>query len=155
MDPGCEVVWSRPVDGTDGTSLRYLIFSKWPFCNRDFYCVCRCAKVIEFGDMSGDTGSPVDTSAREQYVYAVMSLLPELLAATGLPESNKGIQHGSIYISGIVITDNGKGGCLVEVMADVDPASNKLLPSWIVDAEVRLHVLHTAERIAQELAKRD
>ncbi|CAE8658096.1 unnamed protein product, partial [Polarella glacialis] len=40
LEPGCKVLWSRPVDGQPGTTLRYLAFSNW-FLSRDFFSVCR------------------------------------------------------------------------------------------------------------------
>jgi len=149
-DPGCEVVWSRPIDeAITDTSLRYLIFSDWPFSSRDFYCVSHCAAVEpDFDDgISGQRQQP------QQYVFAVMSLTPELLADSGLPLSNQGIQHGNMHISGIVVTDDGKGGCKVDVMGDVDPKVSSLVPTALIDAKLRFHVLNSAQRVASEFRK--
>jgi len=144
-DPGCEVVWWRPVDAeAPETSLRYLIFSEWPFNCRDFYCVCYCAAV----ESEGSDGASEQPQQPRQYVFAVMSLTPELLADSGLPSSNNGIEHGNIHISGIVVTDDDKGGCTVDVMGDVNPSVSSHIPTAVIDAKMRFHVLDSAQRVA-------
>jgi len=152
LDPGCEVVWSRPIgSAATGTSLRYLIFSDWPFPSRDFYCVCRCA-VVELACSDGVEEQP---QLAQQYVFAVMSLTPELLEGSGLPLSNNGIQHGNIHISGILLTNDGSGGCKVDVMGDVNPEVASCIPSVALDLKLLDHVLDSAGQLAHQLLKRD
>merc|ERR1712032_1014368 len=42
---------------------------------------------------------------------------------------------------------NGDAGALVEIMADVDPASPAPLMTWMVDVDIKRHVLLTAQRL--------
>lgn len=144
LDPGCAVMWSRPLEGAEGTSLRYLIFSNG-LCNRDFYCVCRASALASPSD-----GESAAEGAGERFAFAVASMEAELLANSGLPQRNAEIEHGRIHVSGVTLTD-AQGGCTVEVMADVHTAQSTVLPTWVEDREVRLHVLRTAERLAREL----
>lgn len=151
LDPGCEVVWSRPLgSAAAGTSLRYLFYSDWLFPSRDFYCVCQCA-AVEQACSDGVEGQP---QPPQQYVFAVMSLEAELLASTGLPSSNNGIDHGSIHISGIMLTDDGYGGCLVDVLGDVNPeVPGYPFASSFVDVKLKNRVKAVADRFASELKK--
>lgn len=153
LDPTCKVAWSRPVtDGAEGTYVRYLIFTN-PVSTRDFYCVSRCGQVRLPEDSGAETGEagPGVSVGIERFIFAVSSLTPEILASAGLPESNQGLEHGCIHISGISVADTGKGGSFVEVMADVDAAPSWPVPAYLADREVRLHVLRTAFQVANEL----
>lgn len=158
LDPCCEVVWSRPVDGVPGTFVRYLIFSTnlgWRVC-RDFYCVCRCHKVVTApeGSLSPETqAAPEDDSPEpDKYVFAVCTLEPELLERSGLPANNADIQHGAIHTCGILVTDIGDGNSRIEIMADVD------VRSWhsaaTSDHLVRWHVIRTANNLHKALLAR-
>jgi len=159
LDPGCEVVWSRPVDGVPGTFIRYLIFcSSWNrrIC-RDFYCVCRSSRIDEstYRERIGSCDSIASAAEtwqeteQERYVYAVATLLPDLLERSGLPPSNAGIEHGAIHECGILVTATGPGACHIEVMADVD--SGVYGGGMFTDAQVQWHVLRTATNLHNEL----
>jgi len=121
------------------------------YVNRDFYCISRSGRVAE-----------QDGAEPERYAYSVTSMHPELLAMySGLPESNADIEHGSIYVAGVLITDLGDGKALVDIMADVDARSPQLLPSIRIipllpfsspaDDQVREHVLQMASNLHQAL----
>lgn len=162
MDPNCEVVWSRPVasESEEGeTSLRYLVFSNVVFGGRDFYCVCRCAQeqqgALTFLEASPGAEDREREVPPERFCFAVTSLMPEMemVASSGLPESNKGLEHGTIHCSGIRLADDGLGGVAVEVMADVDCSIGWLVQTWASDNSVRLHVLETADRLRRKLKK--
>jgi len=148
LDPGCSIVWSRPVDAETHTYVRYLVFSKW-FANRDFFCVCRSGQVTARASSSTRDGEG------ELYVFVVMSLPPDMLAHAGLPQPSPEIKHGGINVCGVAVRDhaNGDGGALVEIMADVDPATPAPLLTSMVDAEVKRHVLFMAQRLRLELRK--
>jgi len=160
LDPGCELCWSCPVDPEEGTWLRYLVFSNW-FANRTFHCVCRCASVAHVQGRSdqADEASPVPVqevegdravaipATIEKYVFGAASLSAEMLSSLELPSSTLGEQRGCIQVCGVVVTAVGDQTSLVEIMADVDPASLASL----ADRDVRLHVLRTAERITKEV----
>lgn len=141
LDLSSEARWSRPVDGDEGTFARYLVSSN--VCmHRDFHCVSRCALV---GSESVDGGPE-----RIRYAHATATLMPELLAATGLPPSNQGIAHGSIHVYGVLVTAC-EGGSLIQVMADIDLATPAVTASWVVDRAVRNEVLSVAKRLYYEL----
>jgi len=133
LDPDCDIVWSRPLEDSPGTSLRYLMFSKFGVFH-DFCCVCRCAEV----------------EAAKKWAYAVVSLHPDLAARYGLPPPRDGAQHGSIHVCGVAVTGLDGGGSLVEVMADLDVAAVSV-PLGMVDKHVRHHVLSTAGKLLREL----
>jgi hypothetical protein len=158
------VVWQQPIDNADGTFIRYLIFSNRNNV-RDFYCVCRCYRVdvaellpssspsLQSAAAASEAESAEVALAPERYVYAVTTLPSdlELVGRIGLPPQNAGIEHGDIYVCGILVTKIDEGSCLIEIMADVDPKlSSDDLSS---DRQVRWHVLDTASTLHSELKK--
>jgi len=159
LDPGCDFCWSCPVDPTDGVWLRYLVFSNW-FANRAFHCVCRCARIAQppqppqrnageaIQDVEGDHAA-APTAPVEKYVFGVTSLSPEMLGLLELPGPGSSVPRGSFHVCGVVVTALDSQASRVEVMADVDLAMS-VSPTSLVDRDVRLHVLQTADRIAAE-----
>lgn len=139
LDPGCKMVWSRPVDD-NGTFLRYLLFSAWNIY-RDFFCVVRCGSALEDLDLA--PGDQMDDTA-ERYVFALASLDQHVLEALELPQPSSDIGHGTISVCGFVITSTGGGTSQVEVMADVDTSAPRCR---LFNRELRLHVLHSADKL--------
>lgn len=146
LDNGVKIVWSRPVDASQGVYMRYLAFSELSVINRDFFCVCRQGRV---------TTAEAD-SEFEHYVYVLASVDFEVLTMAGstLPRPDTShdegsAQHGTIHICGFSIKDKKGGGAVVDVMGDVDQASR--LPTVLADRDVRLHALRAAERVMSEL----
>lgn len=143
LDPGCKMVWSRPVDD-NGTFLRYLLFSAWGM-HRDFFCVARCGSALKDLDLA--PGDQMDDSA-ERYIFALASLDQQLLQALELPEPSSDIEHGTIPVCGIVVTSTGTGTSLVEVMADVDVLAPRCR---LVSRELRKHVLYSADQLRKTM----
>mmetsp|Transcript_38093 Transcript_38093/g.100625 ORF Transcript_38093/g.100625 Transcript_38093/m.100625 type:complete len:557 (+) Transcript_38093:59-1729(+) len=149
LDPGCEFCLTCQYDPKEGTSLRYIVVSSW-VATRTFHCVCHCSdQAISTVTVQGVEGDrAVAASAPiEKFVLAAASLSVEKLDSLNLPSSTLGEQRGCIHVCGIVVTAVGDQASRVEVMADVDPAS----VASLADRDVRLHVLHTAERITKEV----
>lgn len=151
LDPGCEVCWSCPVDDVGETQMRYLVFSKWAQ-NRQFYCACRCARARVGRSLSSDSLGTGQTQGLglPKYIFAVISVSADLLEDSELPCPQPDISRGHIYACGVSITQLESGGSSVEVMADVDPNLPRI-PTMVVDRDVRLHVLYTAEKLSGEL----
>jgi len=141
LHPGCEVSLSRPVDGVEGTFVRYIVYSKW-FAKGYFYGVSRHARTAFSG-------------AREKYVLALSSLLPELLDGTGLPDNVHDAdeaQQGLIHTAGIMVTDVSDQNSLVEVMGDIDMPTN--LGAHFLNAQIRNYVSEIALLLRRELQPR-
>jgi hypothetical protein len=142
LDPDCDVVWCRPVEGGLGTFVRYSIFSSClQKVVRDFRCVCRAQQVEDAPD------------GAETYIMASTSLQPELLKDCGLPVDNNGIEHGKIHVAGVMVTARSDGTSLIRIMADVDsrlPVGNML---GAKDTQIRLHVLQTAHNLRKALSE--
>jgi len=92
-----------------------------------------------------------NSSLAERYALSMASCPSHLLSIAGedtVPVPSEGIKHGSINLLGIVATDVAEGGSRVDVVADVDP---DLSCMFLVDYDVRGHVLYTADRLRREL----
>lgn len=153
LDPGCEGCWSCPVDESGETLMRYLVFSRWS-ANRDFYVVCRCARAQPdraLNSSSLGTGE-IEEMGLPKYVFAVTSVSADLLEESELPRPKRDAHHGQIHVCGVAVTQLESGGSCIEVMADVDPRVS-FLPTVVVDRDVRLHVLYTAGKMAEDLKK--
>jgi hypothetical protein len=146
LDPGCKVAWSRPIDDT-GTSMRYLIFANI-FYNRDFFCICRAAR-------ADDVVPSEDSHGRERYVFACMTLGPDLLAGTALPTPDAKYEHGIMHTCGVMVEDCGANGCTVQVMCDIDPVAPSIVGRRLVDRQVRLHLIRTAAQMRGAFTSRE
>eukprot|EP00930_Biecheleria_cincta_P028357 TRINITY_DN19791_c0_g1_i1.p1 TRINITY_DN19791_c0_g1~~TRINITY_DN19791_c0_g1_i1.p1 ORF type:complete len:520 (-),score=105.40 TRINITY_DN19791_c0_g1_i1:83-1642(-) len=147
--PDCKVLWSRPVDD-NGTFLCHLVGSARGL-DHDFFCVARCSRALT--DLPLTPGDQMDDGA-ERYVFALTSLDQHLFHLLELPEPSSDICHGKIHVCGVVVTSTGTRGSLVEVMADMDmPAPWKLLQSASLDRDMRLHLLHSADKLRKEMSQ--
>jgi len=148
LDPDCKVVWSRPIDD-NGIFLCYLSCSAKGL-DRDFLCVARCSRALM--DLPVALADQTDDGT-ERYVFALSSLDQHLFRAFELPEPSSDISPGKIHTCGVVVTSTGTRGSLVEVMADMDaPAPGSLLQSASLDRDIRLHVLHSADKLRKEMS---
>ncbi|CAE7727229.1 unnamed protein product [Symbiodinium pilosum] len=138
IDPGCKVMWSRPVKAEEGPlhSIRYLAFTDW-FVGRDFVCTCFCGEVPR-----------KDVKC---YAMAMTSLSDDLLKAEGLPKTTPGYGHGRVYVSGVRFTATPQGGTKVEVMADLDPNAPFVYWTRLVDKRIRNHACDVAWLLQCEL----
>jgi len=135
LDPGCEIVWSRPLEDMEGTSLRYLVFSTCASV-RAFYCACRQAKVESKG----------------QFVFALGHLDPELGAKYGLPAPGA-VKRGAMDLFGVAVTGLDGGSSRVDVVADID-VSLTMTPTSMIDRHVRHHVIDISWRFLETLERR-
>lgn len=131
LDPGCKVMWSRPVDAaSDNTHyIRYVAFAEW-FFSRDFCTACHC----------GPANHP--TEPKECYTLATSSLSDELREVEGVPKL-RGERSGHIEVLGVRLTEN-ESGTRVEVMADVDPAAPVTYFTHVVNKRIRNHTRDAA-----------
>lgn len=131
LDPGCKVMWSRPVDAaSDNTHyIRYVAFAEW-FYSRDFCTACHC----------GPANHP--NEHKECYTLATSSLSDELREVEGVPKL-RGEQSGHIDVVGVRLTEN-ESGTRVEVMADVDPAAPVTYFTRVVNKRIRNHTRDAA-----------
>lgn len=101
------------------------------------------AEPEHFEDQEGGDG--------EQYVLASMSLVPELFAGVGLPQQRQDARRqGHVFAYGVLLTGVASGKCRVDFMSDVDPSA-LVSPEWMVDREVRLQMLYSAEFVCRAL----
>lgn len=144
LDHGFHVRWSRALDDDGHNVARHL--SEVSRAGRGVFCIDRFARV----------GARPAQSAEdpEQYLFASTSLVPDLLAGAGLPKSSENdARPWHIYVYGAVFTDVGSHECRVDFMADVDPSAAAAAPEWMVDREVRLQMLRSADRLRRELRR--
>eukprot|EP00434_Breviolum_minutum_P020271 symbB.v1.2.017877.t1/scaffold1334.1/size124731/11 len=134
LDPGCKVMWSRPVDAASRRNthyIRYVAFAEW-FFSRDFCTACHCG--------------PSRTATDEEcYTMATRSMSAPLLEMEGLPKPS-GEPAAFIDIVGVRLTEFAENALQtkVEVMADLDPAAPALYPTNIVDKRIRAHTRNAA-----------
>lgn len=131
LDPGCKVMWSRPVDTTSRHNthyIRYLAFAEW-FFSRDFCTACHCG--------------PVASQTQEEcYTLATRSMSQQLLELEGMPKPT-GEVGAVIEVMGVRLT-GGDAQTKVEVMADVDPAAPLVYLTSIVNKRIRSHTRNAA-----------
>merc|ERR1712070_74821 len=93
---------------------------------------------VELGQSAGRKGGD-----EAQYVWASMSVAPELCVGMGLPQHREDARRqGYVHAYGALLTGIAGGKCRVDFMADVDPSA-RVSPQWMVDRDVRLQMLYS------------
>jgi len=165
LDPGCKVMWTRPVEAEVGFShsVRYLAFADL-FFSREFFCTCFCGPVQSETERKASPSSSgissseevparVEKGARvECYAMAMMSLGEDLLQAEGLPKPAGSSCQGQIHVLGVRLTATSTSSTLVEVMIDADPAAPWPYTHGAINKMVRNHAKNVAWLLQTELA---
>jgi len=119
---------------------------------RGRYFLQRCKCLLNWAiEASREREEHPSARPTERYVFCEGPCPADLLQHVGLA-SDEGITHGSINTMGVVAEDVPDGGCLVHVIADVDPCVHL---AFVADIDVRRHVLNTANRLGKLLELRE